>query len=65
MGEAAQLKQRGNSWKISKSLETSIRGDEVITNSALQFQGQSEKESKRFGVKDWSLTYERMKKTGL
>lgn len=51
MGEAVQLKQRGNSWKISKSLEMSIRGNEVITNTAVQFQGQSKRKLKGLG---WS-----------
>lgn len=46
MGEAAQLKQRGNSWKISKSLEMSIRGNEVITNTAVRFQGRSKRKVK-------------------
>lgn len=36
---AAQLKQRGSSWKISKSPQTSIRADEVITNTVVEFQG--------------------------
>lgn len=40
VGEAAHLKQSGNSWKISKSPQTSIRADEVITNTAVEFQGQ-------------------------
>ena len=56
MGEAAQLKQRGNSWKISKSLEMSIRGNEVITNTAVRFQGQSEREAKGFRVEHWNLS---------
>ena len=56
MGEAVQLKQRGNSWKISKSLEMSIRASEVITNTAMQFQRQVKKKTKRFRVKHWNLS---------
>lgn len=61
MGEAAQLKQRGNSWKISKSLQMSIRGNEVITNTAVRFQGQSKRKPKGlesstevWAVKKWT-----------
>lgn len=58
MDEAARLQQRGNSWKISKSLEKSIRGNEAITNSAVVIPRAVKTKTKRFGVNHRSLMNE-------
>lgn len=61
MGEETQLKQRENSRKISKSLEMSIRGNEVITNTAVWVQEHSkrnqkglESNTKVWWMKEWT-----------